>query len=441
MKFFLFFMMLVSVALYPVAFGEMIDSPLKQMARGIAPEDVICKSELILMLRPSGDAVCVKPTTVSSFVPLGWESMSNEMYADIVLRNGSIYTVDDNKSWAQAIAITDKKISYVGDNSGTAGLISVATLVIDLDGKMVLPGFHDAHMHPLDMAFAISGCNLYDLYDKELYLEEIAICAEEQADKEWLTGMGFWLPDYDPYSLNKSDIDQIVPDKPAGFMDMDGHAVWANSKMIEAAGITKETPDPPGGTIVKDPETGEPTGMFLDDAMFLIDEFALDGEDPDSYEGAKEALSMMSSGGITSFVEAMTFEGYEELFRTMDSNGDLNFRVNLSLWVDSLQDRSQIEFLKEQFSNEKESHVRANLAKLFIDQGIETQTGSVFEPYYDENGNVTENYGQLSFSQEDLIWYITELEKIGFQIHVHVVGDNGVRLALDALEESRNTNS
>lgn len=357
--------------------------------------------------------------------------------ADTVFTNGAVYTVDKSNSWAEAIAISNGKISFVGTDEDVENYISDETNVIDLDGKMILPGFHDSHMHPLDMALALSGCNLYDLYDKELYLETIETCVQEQEDQEWVTGMGFWLPDYDPYSLDKTDLDEIVSDKPAGFMDMDGHAVWVNSKMLEIRGIDKNSQDPPGGTIVKDLITGEPTGLFLDDAMFLIDEFALDGTDPDNYEATKQALAMLSSGGITSFVEAMTFEGYEELFRTLDSNDELNFRVNLSLWVDSLQDYSQIDYLKDQYSNDIHSHVRTNLAKLFVDQGIETQTGAVFEPYFDENGSVTENYGQLSFSTEDLQFYVTELEKAGFQIHIHAVGDKAIRQSLDALEVSR----
>jgi len=361
--------------------------------------------------------------------------------ADVVFKNGAIYTVDKNNSWADAIAITNGKISFVGTNDAVENYISDETQVIDLNGKMLLPGFHDTHMHPLDMAIALSACNLYDLWDKELYLETIEDCVIDQEDKEWVTGMGFALPDYDPYSLDKTDLDKIISDKPAGFMDMDGHAVWVNSKMLEIKGIDKNTPNPPGGTVVKDPNTGEPTGLFLDDAMFLIDEFALDGNDPDSYEGAKQALAMLSSGGVTSFVEAMTFEGYEELFRTLDSNGELNFRVNLSLWVDSFQDYSQIEFLKEQYSNDKQSHVRANLAKIFVDQGIETQTGAVFEPYYNEDGIISDNYGQLSFSSDDLKFYITELEKVGFQIHVHAVGDKAIRKTLDAFEASRTENN
>ena len=122
-----------------------------------------------------------------------------------------------NHPWAEAIAINDKKISFVGTNDEVENYISDDTQVIDLDGKMVLPGFHDSHMHPLDMAIALIGCNLYDLYDKELYLETIEECVVEQEDKEWVKGMGFWLPDYDPYSLDKTDLDNIISDKPVGF--------------------------------------------------------------------------------------------------------------------------------------------------------------------------------------------------------------------------------
>ena len=442
-----------SITITPV-FGDIgTNSPLKQITTGIAPEDVICKSELTLMIRPSGDDVaCVTPGSVSELTIRGWNgpisSNSNisdidATAADIVFKNGAIYTVDADNPWAEAVAINGKKISFVGDNKNVQSFVSDGTKVVDLKGKMMLPGFHDSHVHPLDMGLALTRCNLFDLSDKELYLKEITKCAQEQSDEEFVIGMGFWLPDYDPNSLTKSDLDRIIPDKPAAFMDMDGHSVWVNSKMLELAEIDKDTPDPRGGVIIRDPNTGEPTGLFLDDAMFLVDFLFFEIESQESYDGATQALAMMSSGGITSFVEAMTFDGYEELFREMDSNGDLNFRVNLSLWVDPSQDnrKEQLEIIKEQYSNDKSSHVRTNMVKLFIDQGIETQTGSVFEPYYDKEGNHTENYGLLSFDQDDLVFYVTELERAGFQIHMHISGDNAIRIGLDSLEESRNTNN
>ena len=104
--------------------------------------------------------------------------------------------------------------------------------------------------------------------------------------------------------------------------------------MLEISDIDENTPDPPDGTIVRDPDTGEPTGLLLSGAMYLIPPNAFELEPDEFYDGAKQAFATMSSGGITSFVEAMTFEGYEELFRELDANGDLNFRINLSLWVD-----------------------------------------------------------------------------------------------------------
>ena len=283
-----------------------------------------------------------------------------------------------------------------------------------------------------------------NLYDKELYLEEIQQCAQNQSDKEFVLGVGYWIPDYDIYSLTKYDLDEIISDKPAVFMDIDGHSYWLNSKMLEEVGIDENTPDPPDGTIVRDPNTGEITGLLLSGAMNLvsIDYWELE---PDEFDvGTHEAFEMMSGSGITSFVEAMTFEGYEESFKKLDEKGDLNFRVNLSLWVNPSKDRSQVQYLAEQFSNDKHSHVRANMAKLFVDNIIEYETGALFEPYLsyeDDNGLSTKNYGELNFSQEDLDYYVTELEKAGFGIHMHVVGDKATRVALNAFEASRNVNN
>ena len=199
-------LILFSITITPV-FGDIgADSPLKQITTGIAPEDVICKSELTLMIRPSGDdVVCVTPDSVSELTIRGWNvsisSNSNisdidaTTTADTVFKNGAIYTVDADNPWAEAIAINGKKISFVGDNKNVQSFVSDNTKVVDLKGKMMLPGFHDTHAHPLDMGLALTRCNLFDIFDKELYLEEIAKCTQEQSDEEFVIGMGFWLPE------------------------------------------------------------------------------------------------------------------------------------------------------------------------------------------------------------------------------------------------------
>ena len=446
MKYFLFLILLTSTILSQVVFGDVIEPPLKQMAKGVEPVDVVCKSELTLILRPSGNAVCVKPESASVLIPRGWavviSSESSPIPADIVFKNGAIYTVNKDNPWAESVAITDKKISYVGSNDGTDDFISDNTKVIDLEGKMILPGFHDSHTHPFDMVYALVGCNMFDLWEKQLYLRELRSCAERLSDREVIFGVGYWIPDYDFYSLDKTSLDKIFPDKPVVFMDLDGHSYWINSKMLEEAGIDENTPDPSGGTIVRDPDTGEPTGLLLSNAMNLvsIDYWELT---PEEFKvGTDEAFTMMSNSGITSFVEAMTFEGYEESFRELDEKGDLNFRVNLSLFVDPERDRSQIDYLKEQFSNDKYSYIRANMVKLFVDNIIEYETGALLEPYLShDDGTPTDYYGELNFSQEDLNYYITEFERAGYQIHIHAVGDKAIRESLDALEASRNENN
>jgi len=444
MKSYLLIIVAISVMFTQTVLGANIDSPLKQMTMGTAPENVMCKSGLTLILRTTGGAACVKPASVEKLINVGWgivQKQTSAAEADLVFKNGAIYTVNENNPWAESVAITDKKITYVGGNDGADEFISENTRVIDLNGKMILPGFHDAHTHPFDMAYAIVGCNLFDLWEKQLYLRELRSCAEKLSDREFVFGVGYWLIDYDPYSLDKTSLDTIFPDKPVVFMDIDGHSYWVNSKMLEETGIDKNTPDPAGGTIIRDPDTGEPTGILLSNAMNLVPIDYWEMKPAEFKAGTDEVFAMMSSSGITSFVEAYTFEGYEESFRELDEKGDLNFRVNLSLFVDPAGDRSQIDYLTEQFSNDKYSHVRANMVKLFADNIIEFETGALLEPYLSEDGTPTDYYGELEFTQEDLNYYITEFEKVGFQIHIHAVGDKGTKVALDALEASRNTNN
>ena len=131
---------------------------------------------------------------------------------------------------------------------------------------MLLPSFHDTHSHPVDMVLSLMRCDLFEDYGKEEYLQHIEECAQIQEDKENILGVGFWLGSFDEGDRpNRNDLDKIIPDKPAWFMDTDGHAFWVNSKTLEIAGIDKDTPDPESGIIERDEETGEP-GVILNTA-------------------------------------------------------------------------------------------------------------------------------------------------------------------------------
>lgn len=272
---------------------------------------------------------------------------------DKVLVNGAVYTLNTKQPWAEAVAIQDGKIAYVGSNEGVESLIGAKTEVIELNGRMLLPGFHDAHVHPLEVGTALITCNLFGLESQEAYLKQIKECTQAQADKKIVVGVGYGLFAFPDGMASKADLDAIVPDRPAAFMDSDGHSIWANSRMLELTDIDKKTPDPAGGRIVRDPKTGEATGLLLDDAIHLVTPIAFAFEPPQIMEAFKKAIEQMNRVGITSFVEAQAVD--------------------------------------------KSSAERVN--KL-----------------------------------------VTELEKAGFQIHMHTVGDKAVRMGLDALQAARQSN-
>ena len=181
--------------------------------------------------------------------------------ADKVFLSGAVYTVDESNPWAEAVAIQDGKITYVGDDEGAQDFIGENTEITDLTGKMLLPGFHDTHAHPIDMSLTLMGCDLFEGTSKEEYLEQVEQCAQVQKDRRSLIGVGYWIgafPEDD--RPNRYDLDEISPDKPVWLMDLDGHSFWVNSKTLELSNIDKDTPDPEGGAIERD-ENGEPTGF------------------------------------------------------------------------------------------------------------------------------------------------------------------------------------
>ncbi len=373
------------------------------------------------------------------------EVNSDVVQAEKVFLSGAVYTVDESDPWAEAVAIQDGKITYVGDNEGVQDFIGEDTQVTDLTGKMLMPGFHDAHAHPLDMALGIMGCDLFDTYGKEEYLDYIEQCAEEQQDREVVIGLGFWLDAFEEGDMpNRHQLDELVPDKPATFMDGNGHAVWVNSIVLENAGIDKDTPDPDGGIIERD-EEGEPTGLLHHTAMNLVPDVAIQAiqvERVAMLEAAKEAFAMLSSAGITSMVEAQALaEDYDEFYRELDAEGELNLRMDLALWFRSNEeDDLMVEELIGRFSNDPNSRVNTNQVKFLIDGTVENGTGALLEPYYDEDGEITDNKGLLTFEAERLADLFTQLEQAGFQIHTHINGDRAARMTLDAFETARNTN-
>lgn len=364
--------------------------------------------------------------------------------AELILRNGAVYTVDAARTWASAIAVTGGRIIYVGSDTGARQLAGPSTRTVDLRGRMVLPAFQDAHVHLLTGGIVTDLCKLYELKTREEVLTVIRTYAGNHPDRSWVRGAGWELPVFPDSNPSKQQLDEVVPDRPAYLLSADGHSGWANSRALAVAGITKGTPDPPNGHIERDPSTGEPSGTLRESAKDLV-EVLIPVESPAEIEAAlKRALSLANSFGITSVqqpaspsaryrkAEAAYLAGY----RALEVRGQLTARVVVALATEGQKDEEQVAGLvakRRQFDGKR---FHATSAKIFADGGIETGTAALLQPYLNRAGDS----GKLVMEPDRLARLVTRLDKEGFQVHVHAMGDRAIRAALDAFESARRSN-
>jgi len=193
-----------------------------------------------------------------------------ERPADLVLFDGAVYTVDTARSWASAVAVRDGRIVYVGDDDGARALAGVGTETIDLDGKMLLPGFVDSHVHPISGGLELLRCDLHDLASVEALLAKVRKCADARPNDPWIVGGGWDLPLFPDANLDRRLLDPIAAGRPVALAASDGHSLWVNSKALALAGINPVDPDPENVRIERDRETGEPSGTLCEDASRLV---------------------------------------------------------------------------------------------------------------------------------------------------------------------------
>lgn len=355
--------------------------------------------------------------------------------ADLVLRNGKIYTLDDSRTWAEALAVSDGGIVFVGDDAVADGFVGPETRVIDLDGKMVLPGFHDSHVHPVSGGIELSQCNLNGLVTRDGLFAAIEECAARTPDEEWLVGGGWDLPLFPGANPHRSELDRLSPDQPAYLTSADGHSSWVNSRALDIAGINTATPDPPNGRIERDAKTGEPTGTLRESASALVSKHLPPLEPEDYVEGLKRGLRMANGFGITSLIEASASDHALEAYAALARSGELTARVRISMTVDEARDESQVNDLLEKRARYQAVGLRADSAKIFADGVIESGTAALLEPYL-----ALGHRGELNFPAEVLDRIVARLDKEGFQIHVHAIGDRAIRATLDAIEKAQKAN-
>jgi predicted amidohydrolase YtcJ len=354
--------------------------------------------------------------------------------ADMVFTNGRVYTVDPERSWAEAVAVTDGRIVFVGSSTGVTGHVGSNTTVVDLEGRMMLPAFQDSHIHPISAGIEASACDLNAAGDLAGYRSVIGGYAAANPDVPWITGGGWSMSVFGPGgSPSKSIIDELVSDRPVFLSSADGHSGWANSKALEIAGITKDTPNPPDGIIDKDPETGELIGSLQEGAMSLVQRHIPPTSLVDRQQGLRYAQDLLHSYGITSIQDAIVNREGLETYESLEALDQLRMRVVASLWWNREQGKEQIENLlklREDFS--KGGLVRPTTVKIMMDGVMENYTAAMLEPYLIPS----ESRGIPMVPPATLNEVVPLLDAAGFQVHFHSIGDAAIRYALDAIEEA-----
>jgi predicted amidohydrolase YtcJ len=355
--------------------------------------------------------------------------------ADRVFLGGAVYTADENRSWADAVAITDGEIVFVGSDEAAAAFIGSGTEVMDLDGKMLMPGFHDGHAHVRYGGMAAMGCDLHGEQDVAEIRGRLAECvsSREYATDEWVLGGGWPLAAFPDGAPTTAMLDEIFGGRPAMFSDAFGHNAWVSTRALEIAGIDSATPDPPKGVIVRDPVTGEPTGTLRDAAMALVDGVIPEATEAQRYEALLTGLRQANAFGITAYVEPGVSEHNISIYKSADQHGDLTARIVASLSpIDALPDSFGPEIFdllakRDQFRG---TYLNVDSVKVYIDGVIETRTSFMLEPYLDGS-----NFPPF-YEQDELNELYENLDKLGLQIHTHAIGDGAIRSALDAYEQA-----
>lgn len=362
--------------------------------------------------------------------------------ADLVLTNGRVYTVDAARSWASAVAVRGGRIVHVGDDASALRHAGPRTERVDLAGRLVLPGFHDSHVHPVSAGVELGQCNLNEASTAAEVEARVRACAAARPEVEWIVGGGWQLPLFPDGLPTRQQLDALVGDRPALLNDANGHTAWVSSAALARAGITRETPDPAGGRIDRDPASGEPRGTLQEAAIELVAKLTPAVTAADRVAGLKRALERMNRVGIVSFQEASADAATLEAYLTADREGWLTARARVSLHADPQRGLGQVDELVA-LRSRRSDRVAPDAVKLFLDGVIEARTAALLEPYLPKPGDdpaAPPSRGIARVEQGPLDALVTALDRQGFQVHMHAIGDAAIRMGLDAVAKARAAN-
>jgi len=358
--------------------------------------------------------------------------------ADIIVVHGRVYTENPKQPWAQAVAIRHGKIVAVGDDPEIERRRGMGTRVINAGGKLVLPGFVDCHIHFMDGSLSLGRVNLEGAKDPGDIQKRLRLYAFEHPGDDWILGRGWNYAMFGPEPLpHKKYLDEVFPNRPVFLEGFDGHTYWANSKALVLAGITRDTPDPPNGTIVRDPKTGEATGALKESAQDLVAKIIPKPSRAEKLLALRAGMRWANEHGITRVHSAG--QDFEELdlFDEMRKRGDLSVRMYIAYFLNPPelrpQDLDAIDHARKKFHDD---WIDADAVKFMVDGVVESHTAAMLEPYSDDPSLK----GKLFWEPSNYKAAVAELDKRGLQLFTHAIGDYGVRTALDAYENAGTRN-
>jgi predicted amidohydrolase YtcJ len=359
------------------------------------------------------------------------------MLADVMIKGKAIFTGVEDVPGAYCVAIKNEKIIAVDELSNANHYVGENTEVIDAGENLVMPGFHDSHLHLTAGAlFTAYSVSLTDAISLQETLNRVADAAQNQSNSDWVIGTGWdhtaWGQEDFP---TKEDLDLVVSDRPVLLLHAEGHYAWVNSKALAIAGITNATPDPEYGTIYKD-TTGEPTGMLIETAISLVGEYAYDFSEAQMEEMVQFFLDHAARYGVTSANDLYMSRAHEKLvaydtLEEFDNKNKLTVRVHL--YPPMCGDLSFAQNMKAKFTSPS---LQVSGVKQFIDGVVTGHTALMLDPYQDK----PDTKGEISYSREELQKWVIEADKEGFQIRFHSIGDGAVRLGLDLFEKAQAVN-
>ncbi|EGX56171.1 metal-dependent glycoprotease [Streptomyces zinciresistens K42] len=363
------------------------------------------------------------------------------MYADLLFTGGPVLTPRGRT--ATAVAVTGDRVTAVGREE-VHDLAGPRTEVVDLAGRLLLPGFQDAHVHPVPAGLELTRCDLTGARTADETLAAVRAYAAAHPEQEWITGGGWSMEAFEGGTPTRDLLDAVVPDRPVYLPNRDHHGAWVNSRALALAGVTRDTPDPADGRIDRD-AAGEPRGTLQEGAMQLVGRLTPPATAADRVAALLHAQRHLHALGVTAWQDALVgeFLGMDDpaqAYLTAARDGSLTARVVGALWWDRERGAEQIPELVERRARLSQGRFRAGSVKLMLDGVAETGTAALLEPYLDGCGCATANRGTSFIDAGRLPRYVTELDALGFQCHFHALGDRAVRDALDAIEAARAAN-